>query len=151
VLVLLCAEANSPSLTGLYDRHAPDGWLTNRYNYHVVRLWKEDPEQFLSAGAALVPLMEGVANMQESTTYQAILREGRNEGLIEGRNEGLIEGRLSGERQLLVRLGTKRFGPPDTATVAAIEAIRDVNRLESLGERILEPDLESWDELLRTP
>jgi predicted transposase YdaD len=33
--------------------------------------------------------------MQESTTYQAILKEGLDKGLIEGRNEGLIEGRVS--------------------------------------------------------
>jgi len=38
VLVLLCKEANSPSLTGLYERQAPDGSVTNRYNYRVVRL-----------------------------------------------------------------------------------------------------------------
>jgi len=196
VLVLLCKEANSPSLTGIYERKAPDGSVINRYNYRVVRIWKEDPESYLSAGVALVPLapladvkeeslpdlvqrmaprinaepparaaklwtatyllmglrysgelathiLEGVANMQQSTTYQAILREGRK--------EGLNEGRLTGERQLLIRQGTKRFGPPDAEKVAAIEAIQDVNRLEALGERILEPNLQSWDDLLRSP
>jgi len=86
-------------------------------------------------------LLEGVLNMQESTTYQAILREGRN--------EGLIEGRITGEQQLLVRQGTKRFGKPDTPILAAIEAIRDVERLEALGERILDPDVRDWDNLLR--
>jgi len=90
-------------------------------------------------------LLEGVQKMQESTTYQAILREGRNEG----RNEGLIEGRITGEQQLLVRQGTKRFGKPDTPILAAIEAIRDVERLEALGERILDPDVRDWDNLLR--
>ena len=83
--------------------------------------------------------------MQESTTYQAILREGRQEGLVEGRqeglvegrNEGLIEGRITGERQLLIRQGTKKFGNPDIAILDAIEAIRDVERLEALGERML--------------
>ncbi len=30
VLVLLCREANSPSLTGLYERQLPDGWNTVR-------------------------------------------------------------------------------------------------------------------------
>src|SRR5262249_22214771 len=35
VLVLLCKEANSPSLTGTYERQLPDGWETNRYNYRV--------------------------------------------------------------------------------------------------------------------
>ena len=36
-------------------------------------------------------LLEGVQNMQESTTYQAIFKQGLDKGLIEGRNEGLIE------------------------------------------------------------
>ena len=85
-------------------------------------------------------LLEGVQGMQESTTYQAILREGRN--------EGLIEGRITGERKLLVRQGTKRFGPPDSAILAAIESIRDVERLEALGERILEADVRDWNSLL---
>ena len=56
VLVLLCKEANSPSLTGSYERQLPDGWLTNRYNFRVVRLWEEDPEAYLNAGIGLVPL-----------------------------------------------------------------------------------------------
>jgi hypothetical protein len=80
-------------------------------------------------------LLEGKQTMRESTTYQAILREGS----------------LTEARRMLVRQGTKRFGPPDAATVAAIEAIRDVDRLESLGERILEPNLRGWDDLLRGP
>jgi predicted transposase YdaD len=96
-------------------------------------------------------LLEGVAHMQESTTYQAILNEGRQEGLIEGRQEGLVEGRITGERQILIRLGAKRFGPPDGATLAAIEAIRSVERLEALGERILDPEARDWNDLLRTP
>ena len=56
VLVLLRKEANSPSLTGRYDRHMPDGRLTNRYDYHVVRLWREGVEGFLTGGVGLVPL-----------------------------------------------------------------------------------------------
>jgi predicted transposase YdaD len=94
-------------------------------------------------------LLEGVLDMQESTTYQAILREGRQEGLVEGRNEGLIEGRITGERQLLIRQGTKKFGNPDIAILDAIEAIRDVERLEALGERMLDPDVRDWSALLR--
>ena len=133
VLVLLRREANSPSLTGSFEINMPDGWLTNRYNYRVIRLWGEDPEPYLTAGVNLVPLaplanvaepalpglvermaarinaeprprsvklwtatyllmglcyseelvsrlLEGVHNMQESTTYQAILREGLKKG-----------------------------------------------------------------------
>jgi predicted transposase YdaD len=88
-------------------------------------------------------LLEGVQNMRESTTYQAILREGRE--------EGLIEGRITGERRMLLRQGTKRFGAADATTVAAIEAIQDVDRLEALGERILDPNIHSWDDLLDGP
>ena len=58
-------------------------------------------------------LLEGVQNMRESTTYQAILREGRQEGKVEG------------EQELLLRQGTKRFGEPDATTIAALEAIQE--------------------------
>jgi len=194
VLVLLCKEANSPNLTGTYERNLPDGWQTNRYSYRVVRLWQDDPELYLTAGVELVPLapladvsvpdlpglvrrmgdrinsepspraaklwtatcllmglryseeltmslLEGVQIMHQSTTYQRILREGRDEG----REEGLV----TEARRFLVRLGTQQFGEPDPTTAAALEAIQDVNLLESLGERILRPDLKSWEELLQ--
>jgi predicted transposase YdaD len=92
-----------------------------------------------------------VLGMQESTTYQAILKEGRQEGLVEGGNEGLIEGRITGEQRLLVRQGTKRFGEPDATTLAAIEAIRDIERLEALGLRIVDSDVHDWNSLLGAP
>ncbi len=203
VLVLLRREANSPSLTGTFEINMPDGWLTNRYNYRVVRLWREDPEPYLSAGVNLVPLapladvaeaalpglvermatrinaepppralklwtatyllmglcyseqvvsqlLEGVQDMQESTTYQAILREGRNEGLIEGRNEGLIEGRVREAQRLLLLQGEIRFGAPDEATRSDIEAIRDVERLERISKRVLDASIPDWNGLLNT-
>jgi hypothetical protein len=84
-------------------------------------------------------LLEGVQNMQESTTYQAILKE------------GVDKGRITGEQQLLIRVGTKKFGEPDAATLAAVEAIRDVERLEALGERIIDPEIRDWNSLLRAP
>ena len=56
VLVLLRKEANSPSLTGRYARYMPDGRFTNRYDYHVVRLWQENADSFLNARIGLVPL-----------------------------------------------------------------------------------------------
>jgi predicted transposase YdaD len=203
VLVLLCAKANSPSLTGTYERNLPAGLQTNRYNYKVVRLWQDDPELYMNAGLSLVPLapltavslpdvpgliqrmkdrinseppplasklwtaafllmglrfsddvvmrlLEGIQIMQESTTYQRILREGRQEGLVEGRQEGHQEGRLVEARQFLRRLGTQQFGEPDDQTVAALEAIRDVERLEALGEQVLRPGLKTWKGLLQS-
>ena len=70
--------------------------------------------------------------MQESTTYQKILRDGR----------------IQGEQRLLLLWGTQRFGEPDDATVAAVEGIRDIDRLEGLAKRILDPEIQSWGDLL---
>lgn len=185
VLVLLCKEANSPSLTGNYERHTPNGRLTNSYNYDVVRLWREDVEPFLTAGVGLVPLapltdvsepampsvirrmaerinselrpraaklwaatfllmglrfsdelaillLEGVQTMHESTTYRRIINDGR----------------LEEARRILIRLATKRFGEPYRATVAAVDAINDIERLEAIGERTLDVDIHDWNGLL---
>jgi predicted transposase YdaD len=85
-------------------------------------------------------LLEGVQTMQESTTYQKILREGRK--------EGLLEGRISEAQRMLLRLGRKKFHDPDAATVAALEAISDLERLETMGERILDSEIRDWTELL---
>ena len=65
VLVLLRKEANSPSLTGEYERRLPDGVLTNRYHYRVVRVWREPPEAFLESGLALTPLAPLAAVREE--------------------------------------------------------------------------------------
>jgi predicted transposase YdaD len=90
-------------------------------------------------------LFEGIEIMKESTTYQRILREGRQEGRQEGENVGRVT-----EAQRILRLqGTMRFGEPSSASTAALEAIEDVGRLELLVKRILEPDLHDWDDLLR--
>jgi hypothetical protein len=69
--------------------------------------------------------------MEESVTYQAIVRKGR----------------VSEARQMLLRQGRKLFGSVDEAAEAALNAINDVEKLEELGERIL--DVDSWQELFQ--
>jgi hypothetical protein len=59
--------------------------------------------------------------------------------------EGREEGREEGRRALLLEQGQAKFGPPDTATVAAIEAISDIERLNRLGLRLIAAN--SWSEL----
>jgi len=76
-------------------------------------------------------LFREVLGMEESTTYQAIIRKGR----------------LAEARHILVRLGQKRFGPANDATTATLNAIDDVQRLEELTERVLE--VANWQELLQ--
>jgi hypothetical protein len=76
-------------------------------------------------------LFQEVLGMEESTTYQAIIRKGR----------------LSEARQILFDLGQERFGPGDEATVRKLNAIEDVRKLEELIKRVL--DVGSWQELLQ--
>jgi predicted transposase YdaD len=90
-------------------------------------------------------LLQGVMGMKESSTYQAIVAEGR----AEGRTEGLAEGRIVEAQRFLLALGGDKFGPADEATRAAIEAVANVERLETLGRRVL--TTESWQELLAQP
>jgi hypothetical protein len=81
--------------------------------------------------------------MRESVTYQAILEEGRQ--------EGIILGRIYAARRILLCLGTKRFGEPDAATLAVIEAIKDVDLLETMVDRFVDGEIHGWDDLLRAP
>lgn len=80
--------------------------------------------------------------MRESSTYRAILAEGRREGRREGRTEGKVEAK----REDLLRFGTKRLGAPDAPTRARVEAIEEVADLDRILDRLFE--VENWDELL---
>jgi len=69
-------------------------------------------------------------NLEDSSAYRMILRKGR----------------IAESRALLLRLGTKKFGPPNQAVVQTLDRLEEVERLESLTERVL--DANGWDELL---
>ena len=58
---------------------------------------------------------------------------------------GEEKGKVNAERGVILRLGTKRFGEPNAAIRAALEAA-ELPRLEILVDRLLE--VESWIELL---
>jgi len=98
-------------------------------------------------------LLKGVRSMKESVTYQAILEEGRvqgvEEGREEGREEGGEEGRADEARRILLNLGTKRFGRPSAKHRKTVAAISDPTVLEGLATRSL--DVESWTELFARP
>jgi predicted transposase YdaD len=99
-------------------------------------------------------LLREVLSMKESTTYQAILQEGRAEGRAKGRAEGLTEGLTQGRaegltegaRLVLLELGEDRFGAPDAEARARIEAIGDVGKLKELARSVSR--VGSWRELL---
>ena len=91
-------------------------------------------------------LLQGVRHMRESATYQAIVNEGRAEGVAQGRVEGVAQGRVEGERDALVRVGTHKFGNPSPAVRARLNAIGDAATLGRLLVRVF--DRTSWEDLL---
>ncbi len=80
--------------------------------------------------------------MQESSTYRAIIREGMAQGMA----QGMARGRTATLRDVVLRLGSKRFGSPDAPVTAALNRIEDPAQLEAMTDRILEAA--DWDELL---
>ena len=87
-------------------------------------------------------LLQGKNYMRESTTYQAILREGKAEGIA----QGLAQGKAEEAKRLLLLLGRKQFGPAGEEVEAKIDAMSDVEKLEELNKRVL--DVSSWSDLL---
>jgi predicted transposase YdaD len=88
--------------------------------------------------AAIVEqLLQGVREMEESTTYQAILAKGE------------AKGELREARKILQSIGGRKLGPPDEATRGAIEAITDLGQLEQLIERATQAT--NWADLFASP
>ena len=75
-------------------------------------------------------VFEEVLGMEESTTYQAIVRRGRAEEA----------------RRMLLLQGETKFGPPDAGARAVLESIGDLAQLEELGVRLM--TVASWQQLL---
>jgi predicted transposase YdaD len=87
-------------------------------------------------------LLREVGAMEESVTYQAIVRKGMQEGM----REGMREGREEEARKLILLQGRNRFGKVSMRVADALDAIQDVERLEELSLKLLE--VSSWQELL---
>ena len=79
--------------------------------------------------------------MEESTTYQWLISQGKEQGLVEGR----VEGRTEEARNLLLRMGRTKFGKP-TKKVQTALASASLEHLEQMADRLLQ--VESWQELI---
>jgi len=75
-------------------------------------------------------LFQAVLNMRESVTYQAVLKQGRLEGV----------------RNILLLQGRDRLGEPSARIIALLFAETDLGRLEALAIRLLH--VKTWEELL---
>ncbi len=83
-------------------------------------------------------LFEGVLGMEESVTYQAIIRKGKELGYVEE------------AKKILLRLGEKQFQlVPNKKAMRAIDRIGNANAIEDLIVRI--PSVSDWEELLGLP
>ncbi len=92
----------------------------------------------------IVDLMRRLASMnllQESSFYQLLLEEGEEKGLQKGLQKG-----INASREMLLGIGEKLFGPPDTETRTVIESISDLERLKRMGLRAL--SAKGWNDLL---
>jgi len=87
-------------------------------------------------------LLQGVMNMEESVTYQAIVQKGRAEGRVEGAAEEA--------RKLILRLGKERFQAAPSASVRSrLQGIVGLTELESMAERLMH--CRSWADLFSEP
>ena len=70
--------------------------------------------------------------LEDSTTYQGIMRRGQ----------------ARGRQDTLLSMARRKFGPPTPQAEAALRAVADLPRLERMAERIF--DVTGWDDLLAT-
>jgi hypothetical protein len=184
LLVLLHPDADSPQVTGLYERGFPGEPSDVTLRYQTVRVWQVPAKKWLKGGLGLLPLaplgamrpedlpaviakmkarlgpkvprqkrkelwsatsilmglcfelaeieslLQGVVEMEQSVTYQAILNRGKAEEA----------------RKMLLIFGRTRFGEPAATELEALNAITEVGRIEKIAERL--QDAANWRELL---
>lgn len=68
--------------------------------------------------------------LEDSSTFRGVYDEGERAGL----------------RKILIRMGTKRFGPPTTTTIAVLDTIEDIDSLQDLIECVV--DAKSWSNVV---
>ncbi len=116
-------------VTRLRDRGRLGRWWTAVYVLMGMRYQEALVEQ----------LLQGVLDMEESVTYQAIIRK----GVAKGRAEGALEE----ARKMLLRWGEAHFRTAPPADLQArLEEMQDLDQLEQLLLHVAQ--VRSWDELL---
>jgi predicted transposase YdaD len=99
-----------------------------------LRYSKDEIDSFIRGVPAMSLRIRGI---EETPFYQDAFQKGEARGCTEE------------ARKILIRQGTKRFGPPSEQAKAQIAALADIDRLHDLVDRVL--DAATWDELLTSP
>ena len=87
-------------------------------------------------------LIREVTRMKESSTYQAILEEGRAEGRLEGRREERLKS-VRTLRENVLRVGTRFCGEPSPDLRERILALSNSDTLDEILKRLV--DVDDWD------
>ena len=83
--------------------------------------------------------------LEDSSTYQSTIRRGFTKGREEGLAEGIAQGAVAGQRQLILRVGIEKFGPPVESVEKRLQAIFDLDQLVVVATRLIKA--QSWEEL----
>ncbi|HLP87939.1 MAG TPA: DUF4351 domain-containing protein, partial [Nostocaceae cyanobacterium] len=109
--------------------------------------------QFTNLTRLEIEAMLGIT-IEQTRLYQDIKEEGKREGREEGRVEGKREGEIGGERKIVLRILTKRFGEVPEELKSQIEKL-SLEQLETLGEDLLDfvslDDLAAWLKKIQVP
>jgi hypothetical protein len=100
--------------------------MTAAYLLTGLRISKQGTNQIYRGVAMLSDVLK------DSSTYQYILEQGA----------------IDHGRKVLLRQGRVKFGEPDAATVARVEATDDLEQLDRLSERLV--SVGSWQELFES-
>lgn len=115
---------------------------------HASGLSQETQAELL--GIALLVASRQFARELLRPIFEEDLKMIQDLGIV---GDWLIEREARGEvksaREILLRLGRKRFGEPGEKVVQALQAITDVAALQDLAVRLLE--VESWEDLFAVP
>jgi len=124
-------------------------WACSRRPKKEIQQWVAVAESAQGDDASRREASAVIASDKETMPeywYRTGREEGKELGIQEGRQEGRQEGELKAARSLLLRLGRRLLGIPDAATVEAVEALNDVERLETLCEEV--SNYRDWSALL---
>lgn len=89
-------------------------------------------------------LLGGVLQMEESVTYQAIIRRGEKKG----REKGIREGAIKEAQKLLFIAAEPKFGIPNKAVRNAVGSITEISIIETIMSRLMTAS--TWAELLKS-
>ena len=95
-------------------------------------------------GAKMTTLIERARKWGEAERQEWLekgIEQGRREGIERGRREGLQLGRGEGERELVYRLVTRRFGPGIAEQIASVlNRVPNAERVAAVADAVLECD-----------